>query len=169
MIVKSAVLAPLALVFGTLALGACNKAQPTAQPSPQPSETVPPNAPAGITISDGRLVLPAVKGNPGAVYFTLYNDSGSDRTIESAAVKGAASAMIHQTEMANGMAGMKAMPQLAVPARGELAFKPGGLHVMAMDLDDSLAKGGTTDVTLKFKGGDEATFPVEILAAGDAR
>jgi copper(I)-binding protein len=159
---KSAVFAPLALALGTLALAACG-----GQKAPAAGEAA--KAPEGISVGDGRLVLPAVKGNPGAIYFTLHNDSASDVTIEGAAVKGAQSAMIHQTMTANGMSGMQMVPTLAVPAKGDLAFKPGGLHLMAMDLADTLAKGGTTDVTLTFGNGDEAVFPVEILAAGDAR
>lgn len=159
---KSAVFAPLALALGALALAGCgNKREPAA------SELA--DAPGGISISDARLVLPAVKGNPGAVYFTVHNDSASDRTIGDVAVRGAQSAMIHQTTMRNGMSEMHPMPQTEVPARGELAFAPGGYHVMAMNLDDSLAKGGTTDVTLDFDNGEKAVFPAEILAAGDAR
>jgi hypothetical protein len=38
-----------------------------------------------------------------------------------------------------------------------------------MDLDETLAKGGTAEVTLDFENGDKAVFPAEILAAGDAR
>ena len=162
---KSAVFAPVALALGTLALAACG-----GQKAPRAGEAA--KAPQGISVSGGRLVLPAVKGNPGAVYFTLHNDSASAATIQGAEVKGAQSAMIHQTTTANGMSGMSGMqmmPTLAVPAKGELAFQPGGLHVMAMDLADTLAKGGTTDVTLTFDNGDKAVFPVEILAAGDAR
>jgi copper(I)-binding protein len=159
---KSTVLAPLALALGTLALAGCgNKHEPAA------GEVA--DAPGGISISDARLVLPAVKGNPGAVYFTVHNDSASDRTIGDVAVKGAQSAMIHQTTMANGMSEMHEMPQTKVPAHGVLTFAPGGFHVMAMDLDETLAKGGTADVTLSFDNGEKAVFPAEILAAGDAR
>jgi copper(I)-binding protein len=161
---KIALFAPLALAFGTLALGGCGS-QPAKQAAAQPRS----DAPEGITITDGRLVLPAVKGNPGAVYFTVHNDAADALTISGATVKGAKSAMIHQMSMANGVASMDMVSQIAVPAMGTLAFKPGGLHLMAMDLDDSLAKGGTTVVSLTFAGGDTATFPVEILAAGDAR
>ena len=64
---------------------------------------------------------------------------------------------------------MHEMPGALVPAKGTLAFAPGGLHIMAVSLDDTLAKGGTTDVTLSFDSGDKAVFPAEILAAGDAR
>ena len=41
------------------------------------------------------------------------------------------------------------------------------MHVMAMELDDTLAAGGETEVTLTFVGGDKVSFPVEIRAAGD--
>jgi copper(I)-binding protein len=160
---KIARFAPLALALGTLALAGCGS------PAQQPAANPRPNAPEGISITDGRLVLPAVKGNPGAVYFTVHNDSANAETISSAAVEGAKSAMIHQSTLTNGVAGMDMVAQIAVPAMGTLTFKPGGLHVMAMDLDDRLAKGGTTEVSLTFADGDQAAFPVEILAAGDAR
>ena len=77
--------------------------------------------------------------------------------------------MIHQMSTWSRKADMQEMSQIGVPANGELAFKPGGLHVMAMDLDDTLAAGGTAEVTLTFAGGDKASFPAQILAAGDAR
>jgi copper(I)-binding protein len=159
---KTAVFAPLALVLGMLALAACDSQpqQAAARPNSQ--------APEGVSITDARLVLPAVKGNPGAVYFTVHNDSSNPETISGAAVKGAKSAMIHRSAMAYGVASMDMVPQVTVPASGTLAFEPGGLHVMAMELDDSLAKGGTAEVSLTF-GSNRADFPAEILAAGDAR
>jgi copper(I)-binding protein len=162
---KNAIVAPVALVLMTLALGACDSQPQKAAPA----RNARPDAPEGITITDGRLVLPAVKGNPGAVYFTVHNDSATAATITGATVKGAKDAMIHRMTMANGVASMDMVSQIDVPAMGMLEFKPGGLHVMAMDLDDTLAKGGTTDVWLTFAGGTRADFPVEVLAAGDAR
>ena len=159
---KSVVFAPLALALGTLALAGCNDKQ-----APAAGEQA--DAPEGISITDARLVLPAVKGNPGAVYFTVHNDSANNETIVGAEVKGAKEAMIHQSTMVAGMSEMHEMPGALVPTKGTLAFAPGGLHIMAVSLDDTLAKGGTTDVTLSFDSGDKAVFPAEILAAGDAR
>jgi len=159
---KSAVSAPLAFALGTLALAGCDSRQ-------GPAAGEPADAPEGISISGARLVLPAVKGNPGAVYFTVHNDSANDETIAGAAVRGAKEAMVHQSAMVGGVAEMHEVPRALVPAQGALAFAPGGLHVMAVDLDATLAKGGTTDVTLSFDSGDKAVFPAEILAAGDAR
>jgi copper(I)-binding protein len=159
---KTAIFASAALALSALLLAGC-------QGRETPAANTRSNAVEGISITDGKLVLPAVKGNPGAVYFTAHNDTVGPKMIRKVTVKGAKSAAIHQMAEWDGKMDMQEVSQVSVPAQEELAFKPGGLHVMAMDLDDTLKKGGTTDVTLTFVGGDEATFPVEILAAGDAR
>ena len=69
----------------------------------------------------------------------------------------------------NGQPSMDEVMQIAVPTGGELVFEPGGLHVMANELDETLAAGGQTEVTITFVGGRTATFPAEIRAAGDER
>lgn len=126
-----------------------------------------PDAPEGVSISNGRLLLPAVAGNPGAVYFTIRNDSANDVMIRAADVAGAASAMMHQTAEWNRQVDMQELMQVAVPRDSEVVFEPGGMHIMAMEIDPALAAGGETEVTLTFVGGDKASFPAEIRAAGD--
>jgi len=159
---KTAVFPAFALALGTLALGACgDNSQPAADTGAEASN--------GISVTDGRLILPAVNGNPGAVYFTVHNDSDSQRMIRGAQVTGASSAVIHQMGTWNNQPSMDEVMQIGVPANGTLEFKPGDLHVMAMELDESLVAGGTTEVTINFVGGQQTTFPVDILAAGDER
>jgi copper(I)-binding protein len=160
--VKFLTVAPFALALGALGLSACGD---RAQPAPAPSAS----AAATLSVDDGRLVLPAVKGNPGAVYFTVHNGTDKDDTLEGAEVEGAKMAMLHQTSMVSGHTSMQQVEQLSVPAGGQLVFAPGGRHVMAMDLDAKLEPGATTTVTLSFASGAKATFPAEILAAGNAR
>ena len=77
--------------------------------------------------------------------------------------------MLHQMGTWNKQASMDEVTQIAVPAGGELVFEPGGLHVMANNLAETLAAGGQTEVTITFIGGRTATFPVEVRAAGDER
>ena len=159
---KSAILASAALAFATLGLTACGGDSATEAAVDNTSQ-------AGISVTDGRLVLPAVRGNPAAVYFTVHNDGQRDSFIRAASVAGAQSAAIHRTTVSNGETTMQEEIQVPVPAGGELKFEPGGLHVMANDLDESLAAGGSTEVTITFIGGKTAKFPVEIRAAGDDR
>lgn len=153
-------LAGIAAMSLALAVAGCgNEAE-----APAPAA---PDAPEGVTISEGRLLLPAVAGNPGAVYFTIKNTGANDVMIRAASVAGAASAMMHQTAEWNGQVDMQELMQVAVPRDGEVVFAPGGMHIMAMELDEALTVGGETEVTLTFVGGDKASFPAEIRAAGD--
>jgi copper(I)-binding protein len=161
--VKTSLFSPLALAACALGLTACHN-----QAQQQKATAAKPGVAVGMSVSDGRLVLPAVPGNPGAVYFTVHNDTGDKATLMAAKVDGAQSAMLHQMNMVDGHTDMQEVMQMDVPAGGELEFAPAGKHVMAMHLADSLKPGGTTNVTLSFAGGAETTFPAEILAAGDA-
>lgn len=163
---KSALFAAGALAFAGIALASCGGE--TSQPSATASEAAP-DAPTGIAATAGRLVLPAVKGNPGAVYFDLANKSDADTAISGAFVEGAKSAMLHTVVEKDGMSSMMEMSEVAVPKGLTVSFAPGGNHVMAMDLDDSLQPGGSAEVTLTFSNGDKASFSAEILAAGEAR
>ena len=126
-----------------------------------------PDAPEGVTISDGRLSLPAVSGNPGAVYFKIKNAGPNDVMIRAVNVAGAASALPHMTAEWSGKVDMQELQQVAVPKESEVVFEPGAMHIMAMGIDDTLKAGGETEVTLTFVGGDKASFPAQIRAPGD--
>lgn len=157
--------ASAALALAGVGLASCG-----AEPAEQ-AETAPEGMP-GVTVTDARLVLPAVKGNPGAIYFELtYGDAGTtDRVaLRSAELVGAKSTVLHDNV---DWAGGKRMMEMSNPiiAKGEtLTFEPGGKHVMAFDLDESLVAGGTTELTLTFAGGDKISVPAEIRGAGDER
>lgn len=160
MLKTNRLLAGIAAASLALAIAGCG-AEPEA-----PVSTAP-DAPEGVTVSDGRLLLPAVAGNPGAVYFTIKNAGENDVMIRAADVAGAASAMMHQTAEWNGQVDMQELTQVAVPRDSEVVFEPGAMHIMAMELDETLAVGGETEVTIIFVGGDKVSFPAEIRAAGD--
>ena len=150
-----------ALGLATAGLTACGE-------QPEQADTAS-DVPDGISVTNARLMLPAVEGNPGAVYFNISNDSTSNRMIRAVSVAGAGSAVLHQMGTWNRQPSMDEIFQIDVPANGELKFEPGGLHVMANDLADTVTAGSTADVTLTFVGGDKITFPAEVRAAGDER
>ena len=110
-------------------------------------------------------MLPAVAGNPGAAYFDVVNSGDRDRMIRAASVAGAGSSMMHVTEPT----GMQEILQVMVKAGETVKFEPGGTHVMAMDLADTVVAGGEAEVTVTFVGGDKVSFPTEVRAAGDER
>jgi len=146
--------AALALAVATALPVACSEAPEQADATP--------DAPEGIAVENARLMLPAVAGNPGALYFDVKNDSDKNRVIRAVAIAGAGSAEMHTADM-------QMITQLTVPPKATAGFKPGGEHVMAMDLADTVVAGGQAEVTATFVGGDKVSFPAEVRAAGDER
>lgn len=60
-------------------------------------------------------------------------------------------AEIHEMKMDGGVMKMRAMPALDLPANQPVELKPGGYHLMLMDLKAPLAKDGSIALTLTFK------------------
>ena len=122
------------------------------------------STPPGILVSQAHLVLPAVKGNPGAAYFTLGNESTAPATLTGVDIVGAQSTEMHQT---SGRA-MQPLAQLRVEPGQRAIFAPAGKHVMAFKLSPGLTPGGTTEIVLHFGDGKTTAAPLKIEAAGDA-
>lgn len=159
---KCTILAGAMLVVAGIGLAACGQGAKQAQQTSAAPEGMP-----GITVSDGRLVLPAVKGNPGAVYFNVDYSGDDVAMIRAVHVDGAKSATLHQTvKEPNGVSQMQELLNVKVVKGQTMKFEPGGKHVMATDLDPSLKPGDTTEVTLTFLGGDKMSFPAKVEAPG---
>src|SRR5690606_30214267 len=136
--------AALALAATAMFASACSEA-------PEQAE-IAPDAPSGIALANGRLMLPAVAGNPGAVYFDVSNSSDRNMVIRAVAVEGAGSAM-------NQPAAMEELCQVRSRPDEAVRFAPGEQDGRAMDLADAGRAGGESEVTVTFVGGDKASRP----------
>lgn len=157
---KSKIALAGALLASTFTLAACDEAE-------APVEQI--DGIAGLEVSNARLVLAPVAGNPAAVYFDLAYSGDRAIAIRGADVAGAKSAMIHQYAEYNFKQQMVEAQAQPLKKGDTLSFEPGALHVMAMDVSPDLKAGGNTEVTLTIAGGDKHSFDAEILAAGDER
>ena len=150
------------LALAALLLGACQ--QQDAQTKGDAAASAAPEAKPGMTLSEGRLVLPAVKGNPAAAYFTLSNGGQGTVSVAAVAVTGAGKTEVHQTVGGT----MSKVDSLDIDPGTTVKLEPGALHVMAFELDPKLAAGGTTEVTVTFADGDKLSAPLKIEARGAA-
>ncbi|MCB2074303.1 MAG: copper chaperone PCu(A)C [Novosphingobium sp.] len=138
-----------------LSIAACQRApEQPADPSP--------DAKPGLSVSDGTLVLPAVKGNPGAAYFTVTNASDVATSLAGVHIDGAGNTEMHETIGGS----MSPVESVQLDAGATVKFERGGKHVMAFELADTLEPGGTAEITLTFSGGDKLSAPLTIEAAG---
>lgn len=72
---------------------------------------------------------------------------------------------IHEMAMEGTMMKMRALPTgLDLPAGKAVALKPGGYHVMLMDLKQQLKVGETVPVTLVIEGADKSRETIEVKA-----
>jgi len=156
---KTSIFAPLALGICAISLSGCKS---------EPATDAAAEADLGITASNVKLLLPAVKGNPGAVYFDIVNEARDYAVLRKVEVAGAKETMMHDTIDNNGVMEMVALQPVNLPKGETIKFERGGKHVMAMELDEALEAGGTTEVTFTFTGGDKLSLPATIEAIGGA-
>ena len=71
---------------------------------------------------------------------------------------------IHEMAMEGGVAKMRALPRLDLPAGKPVTLKPGGYHVMLMALQQPLKEGETVKITLAFEGRDGKRTTTEVAA-----
>jgi len=154
-------LALAGVLAGMTALGGCGE---TETPVEEVEGVVP-----GLTVSNARMMLAPVSGNPAAVYFDVAYDGERGVSISGAEVAGAASATVHDMMEYNFQMTMAEAGPIALTSGSERKFEPGALHIMAFEPSDDLAAGGTAEVTLKISGGKRHKFNAEIRAAGDER
>lgn len=118
-------------------------------------------------------VRAAVPGQSGTgAFMSITAKDGAKLVGVSSPVAGVAE--VHEMKMDNDVMRMRAIPALDLPAGKTVALKPGGYHVMLMELKQALPQGGTVPLTLTLrdaKGQEskvELKLPVAAAAPGAA-
>lgn len=126
------------------------------------------NAAPDATVTDATVRLPAVKGNPGAAYFTLHGGS-KDRTLVRITSPAVGAAEMHDMKTENGMAMMAPIEGgLLLPKGATISFQSGGKHVMLFDMKQGLKPGDSVSLNFEFADGSNETAAAKAIAAGDA-
>jgi periplasmic copper chaperone A len=97
----------------------------------------------------------------GAFMQLTASESASLVAVESPV---AGSVQIHEMKMENDIMKMRAIPKLDLPAGKAVDLKPGGYHMMLMDLKQPLKKGEAVPIVLRFEAKDKTFKTIEIKA-----
>jgi periplasmic copper chaperone A len=130
--------------------------------------------PPGITVQNA-WIRPAIlpEGHPtpdvdhhhestgviSAMYLVIENGAAQPVQLIAIETDIARVVELHETQNQNGLFRMRPVESVEVPARGEVVFEPGGLHVMLIDIQDELEPGDTVAVTLVFNTGERLDIP----------
>ena len=116
-----------------------------------------PEAPR-VSVEEALVHLPAVKGRPGAAYFTLRTNNDPTR------LTGVTSPSIERVELHDSVTtdGVSRMQKADSLTFGDaLEFSPGGKHAMLFGLDPALKPGAKIQLTFTF----EPAPPVSVEAS----
>jgi periplasmic copper chaperone A len=100
-------------------------------------------------------------------FMKIENKGVADQLI-SASSPVAGEVQLHEMAMDGNVMKMRQVKDIPVPAGGAVELKPGGLHLMFMNIKAPLTAGETVPVKLKFaKAGEvEVKMPVNAMGAG---
>ena len=124
---------------------------------------------AQVTVSDAwvRATVPQQKATGAFMQITAARGG----KLVAASSPAAGVVEIHEMAMEGNVMRMRAVPALALPAGKAVELKPGGYHIMLLDLKQPVAQGASVPLTLVFEGKDgqrqtqELQAPVRALGA----
>ena len=118
-----------------------------------------------ITVTDPWVRPPQGMDRPAAGYMVIVGGDAADALV---GVTTAAAGMveIHETTTdASGMSGMHQVTRLDIPAGGRVELKPGGYHLMLMQVvEGAIEVGQTIELELTFEKIGKVVVEAEVRA-----
>jgi periplasmic copper chaperone A len=118
---------------------------------------------AQTTVSDPWIRGTVAQQKATGMFASITSRSGG--RLVSASSPAAGVVEIHEMAMEGNVMKMRAIPGLDLPAGKAVDIKPGGYHVMLMDLKQQMKDGDAVPVTLVIEGKDGKKETLEIKAA----
>jgi copper(I)-binding protein len=141
---------------GLLIVSGCGS-ESTPSSQPVAATTQAPTGATALTIQDPWVKT--AKKDMTATFGTLQNTGAAPITIVSAKTSASSRTELH--EVVEGSGAMTMRPKkggFTIPAGQKLELKPGGLHIMIMDLKKSVASGDEVTVRLTLADGSTKDF-----------
>ena len=107
-----------------------------------------------------RATVPGQKGT--GAFMSITARDGAKLVGISSPVAGVVE--VHEMKMEGDIMKMRAVPALDLPAGQTVQLKPGGYHVMLMDLKQPLPKDSKVPLTLRFKDAKGTESKLDLMA-----
>lgn len=119
---------------------------------------------APVVATDVTVTQPVPGKTMRAAYLALTNNTDETIRVTRVASDAFASVQLHETSVENGVARMRSLPQLQIPAGETVRLERGGKHLMLMR-----PAGDAETMTLRFYDGDNLLLAVSapLTAAAD--
>ena len=117
---------------------------------------------AQVTVQDAwvRATVPQQKATGAFMRLTAAQDA----RLVSASSPVAGVTEVHEMKLVDNVLKMRPLPALDLPAGQAVELKPGGYHIMLLDLKQPVAQGSTVPLTLVFEAKDGQRTTQELQA-----
>jgi copper(I)-binding protein len=118
--------------------------------------------PDAIAIEESWAPATIGRSRTGVAYMTIVNRGDVPDRLVGASSPSAGKVELHVSEITGGIARMRPVPVMEIKPRQPVTLKPGGLHLMLMDLKAPLAAGGEIPITLQFEKAGAIAVVVKV-------
>ena len=118
---------------------------------------------AGMTATGTAMDgMTASSGVTSAAYLVIVNTGSAPDQLLKVTTEVAGAAELHNVLTENNVAQMRPAQSIEVPAGGQVELKPGGYHVMLVDVKRTLRPGDVVPLTLTFQNAGELHVNAEV-------
>ncbi|AVM73312.1 copper chaperone PCu(A)C [Magnetospirillum gryphiswaldense] len=121
---------------------------------------------ADLEVSGAFIRATPKAASAGAGFVTIKNTGKQDDKLIAASANVSKSVELHTHIKDGEIMRMRKVDSITVPAGGSAELKPGGDHVMFIDLSAPLKDGDKVAVTLKFEKAGEIKLDMPVVAVG---
>jgi copper(I)-binding protein len=117
-----------------------------------------------MRVEDAYLLAPAPSQMNAAAFLVLRNEGTKAHVLVSVRSEAAKTAELHTHVDDSGIVRMRRLDRIDVAAHSQLAFRPGGLHVMLLGLTHRPAVGEKVTIVLTFEDGSATQVEAAVRA-----
>ena len=121
---------------------------------------------AEMGVTNGWIRATPPNAKMGAAYLTMMNHQDQADDLIGASSPLAEVVEIHNVKEENGMMKMYPVDSLEVPAKGMVMLKPGGYHIMLINLKQAPKLGESHTLTLQFRQAPDVVVKLPVQQSG---
>ncbi len=116
-----------------------------------------------IAVQDAYVRLAPPNAPATGAFMVIKNNGDKDVRVVKADNKLSKLTELHTHVNDGGVMKMRPVPVIEIKAKGEVALKPGGLHVMLIDLKAPMKEGDVVPIALGFDDGSSKTVDAKVM------
>lgn len=115
-----------------------------------------------LTVNDPYVSLVPPSSQVSAAFMVIRNAGSADRKLLKAESPAAKTVELHSHTNENGVMKMREVNSIDIKANGQAELKPGGYHIMLINLRQALKEGDAVPIALSFDDGSRQQIEVPV-------